>query len=96
MLYRQCIIAAAVIERPFCNVQVQITLMDFCRSASAAAVESNMYLFNVAFHKFHTSLIFLILTQSSEMNDDMAGRSGEPWNSQQASDSGYPDNSYNN
>ena len=37
-----------------------------------------MYLFNVAFHKFHTSLIFLILTQSSEMNDDMAGRSCEP------------------
>ena len=33
MLYRQGIIAAAVIERPFCNVQVQITLMDLCRSA---------------------------------------------------------------
>ena len=33
MLYRQGIIAAAVIERPFCNVQVQITLMDLCRFA---------------------------------------------------------------
>ena len=33
MLYRQGIIAAAVLERPFCNVQVQITLMDLCRSA---------------------------------------------------------------
>ncbi len=33
MLYRQGIIGAAVLERPFCNVQVQITLMDLGRSA---------------------------------------------------------------